>query len=157
MDIWSPRLAGAKFLELFAGSGAVGIEAVSRGASGLMLLDVDPQAVLQLHETIRSLGLPDVQVETARLPEDLLGRLLHLRREFDLIFADPPYAFDRYAELLQAMAGWLSPAGSLAVEHECREVPPDSCGDLRKVDERKYGDSCLSFYQLESRSQDCRK
>lgn len=147
MDIWAPRLPGADFLDLFAGSGAVGIEALSRGATGLMLIESAPQILGQLHETTRSLDLQEVRIEAGDLPADLTGRLKSWRRDFDLIFADPPYTFHLHAELIQAASGWLSPSGEMAVEHGAREVLPEACYDLLKVDERRYGDTTLSFYQ----------
>lgn len=157
MDIWSPRLEGASFLDLFAGSGAVGIEAVSRGATCLVLVEAEASIVQQLKETCRLLDLQDVRVESRRLPEALARRLPGLDREFDLIFADPPYSFEGYIELLEAAATCLAAKGEIAVEHESRRDLPESCKGIRKADTRKYGDSSLSFYQRELETQDWRK
>ncbi len=154
MDIWSPRLGGARFLDLFAGSGAVGIEAVSRGAASLVLVDAEAHVIRQLNETCRALDLQEAQVQAARLPGDLSRSLPNLSGEFDLIFADPPYAFDEYGELLEAAAGWLAPTGEIVVEHESRRQVPELCRGLLRVDQRRYGDSSLSFYQREPETQD---
>jgi 16S rRNA (guanine966-N2)-methyltransferase len=154
MDIWSPRLEGARFLDLFAGSGAVGIEAVSRGAASLVLVEAEAHVIRQLNETCRNLDLQEAQVQAARLPGDPAKSLPNLSGKFDLIFADPPYAFDEYGELLEAIAGWLAPNGEIAVEHESRRQLPESCRGLLRVDQRKYGDSTLSFYSRDPETQD---
>jgi len=157
MDIWSPRLRGARFLDLYAGSGVVGIEAVSRGAASLVSMESDPQVLLQLTENCRALVPEAAQTQSARLPEDLSRHLSLLAGDFDLIFADPPYAFDAYAELVPAAARLLERTGEMAVEHESRRELPRGCGGILLVDQRRYGDTCLSFFQREVDAQDCRK
>ncbi len=114
---------GARVLDLFAGTGALGFEALSRGAAEALLVDFDAKAVRQIEDSARELGLEDV-VQTARI--DLLGepaavvRKLPLAAEkFDLVFVDAPYAsIDRVPALLGAIAesGALSPSAWIAVE-----------------------------------------
>jgi 16S rRNA (guanine966-N2)-methyltransferase len=125
----------------------VGIEAVSRGASPLVMVDSEPLVVQQLLDTCRALDLRNVRVQSARLPEDLSRGLPNLDCEFDLIFADPPYAFEAYAELLEAAVDRLSPTGEIAVEHESRRQLSGPYRGILGVDQRRYGDSCLSFFQ----------
>jgi len=154
MDIWSPRLGGATFLDLFAGTGAVGIEAVSRGATRLVLVEAQTHVAQQLNDTCRVLDLQNVKVESARLPEAFAKGLRSLDRQFDLIFADPPYDFDDYVELLEVAVSCLAPTGEIAVEHESRRELPEACRGIRRVDTRRYGDSSLSFYRREPEAQD---
>lgn len=158
MDIWTPLLVGARFLDLFAGSGAVGIEAFSRGAAAVVLVESDPGVLLQLKENCRVLGVAEARILSANLPADVPRLVSQLPSRFDLVFADPPYAFDEYEELLLAASRLLAPEGELAVEHASRRDLPRGCGEIRRFDHRTYGDTCLSFYrQGEGRTQDCRK
>ena len=154
MNIWAPRLVGSRFLDLFAGSGAVGLEALSRGAAEVVLVDADGEVLEQLRENCHALGSKNVRVIASQLPRDV-GRLTDdLCQDFQLIFADPPYEFDSYPELLLAAAGWLAPSGQVAVEHDGRQELPGRQGSLRKSDQRRYGDSHLSFYEIEQPAQD---
>lgn len=153
MDIWMSLIPGARFLDLFGGSGAVGLEAWSRGVESLVVLDRDREVLLQLERSFRSLELEGCQVVSASLPADLAKPLAALREPFDLIFADPPYAFDDYEDLILEGAPHLAPKGELALEHDARLRLPAICGDLGRIDERRYGDSCLSFYRSRFESQ----
>lgn len=154
MDIWRPRLVGAHFLDLFSGTGAVGIEAVSRGASQSVLVESDPLVIVQLTENCRLAETPEVRIVAATVPTELDRRLSRLPGGFDLIFADPPYAFDAYTELLSALDDRLAPSGEIAIEHESRREVAVACGRLLQVDRRRYGDTCLSFYRRESAPQE---
>lgn len=143
-SIWGPQLAEARVLDLFAGSGAFGIEAASRGAASALLVDRAPSVLGTLRRTVRALELPTVRVVRLDLPAGL-GRWAE-GGPFDLVFADPPYAFERHAELLERLVPLLAAGGSVAVEHGPRQVPPERAGGLERVDRRRYGDCELSFY-----------
>lgn len=153
MDIWMSRLEGARFLDLFGGTGAVGLEALSRGADSLVILESDPKVLRQLEVSCRSLKVEQVEIVAARLPQDLARPAASLTRPFNLAFADPPYAFDAYDELIQRVGMILTPTGELVVEHHRSSEPPTSSGDLARVDQRLYGDSCLTFYRWREQSQ----
>lgn len=153
MDIWSSRLEEARFLDLFAGSGAVGIEAMSRGAAELVLVDSDTQVVENLNATCQTLGATESKVISTELPAGLADPECRLSGEFDLIFADPPYAFDEYRELVLGAARWLATGGEIAIEHETRTALADRYEAVMRIDYRRYGDSSLSFYRTESDSQ----
>lgn len=146
MNIWAPRLVGARFLDLFAGSGAVAFEARSRGAARLVLVDSDRQVIEQLHESCRILDLDDVGVLKATLPRDSGQLSERLSGPFDLVFADPPYSFDLYPDLVQSVQDWLVPEGQVAIEHDGRHQLPEESETLRRVDRRRYGDSYLSIF-----------
>jgi 16S rRNA (guanine966-N2)-methyltransferase len=143
-SIWQPRLAGSRFLDLFAGSGAVGLEAISRGAAVAALVDDDPRVLAVLRGNCSELAPATTRIVRRRLPgaspADLGG-------PFDLIFADPPYAFDDYHGLLRRAAVWLADSGELAIEHSSR-VEVAAVEPWMRVDRRRYGESCLSFFRL---------
>jgi 16S rRNA (guanine966-N2)-methyltransferase len=146
MDIWGARLQGARVLDLFAGSGAVGIEFVSRGAASVCLVDQDPEVLRQLRENCRWLGEADYRILRIDLPSGLVANPTIFADAFDLIFADPPYAFDELEELVEAVGGLLSASGELVVEHEANRAPVEEGGALVLRETRRYGGSSLSFY-----------
>lgn len=172
-SIWGAELPGGRFLDLFAGSGAVAVEAAGRGALTVVAVEADRRASHRLQGNVDHLGLGDlVEVRRGRLPE-LLGRWASEGRAqpgegeapgpFDLIFADPPYDFREYPELLRAAATVLAEGGQIAVEHSARvELPVElpavgGTGGARgedplprplvRADVRRYGECALSFYR----------
>ncbi len=148
-SIWGDRLPGARFLDLFAGSGAVGIEAASRGAVRVLCLEDDARAVRTLRANIKELGGEERQIAVWRVPLPRgLSRLVEQGElAFDLIFADPPYAFTEYAELLRRLAPLLAEDGEAAIEHSARAPLAEEAAGLTRVSERHYGETALSFYQ----------
>lgn len=149
-DVLGPRIVGAVFADLFAGSGAVGLEAWSRGARRVALVEADRKTVETLRRVVSRLGAQEVQVLRASLPAQLARCQALAPGSFDIVFADPPYRFGRYARLLEAAAGLLAPDGILVLEHAAEEVVPEAAGDLRLVVSRRYGESRLSFYEPRS-------
>ncbi len=154
--IWSGQLAGARLLELFAGSGAVGLEALGRGALSLLAVEADPRAVRLLHANAEALGLSGtasgagaVDIRRLSLPAGLPR--LAAAAPFDLVFADPPYAFAAHTELLAGVAPLLAADGEVAFEHAARtDLPPEVAAPgvrLVRADVRRYGESALSFYR----------
>ncbi len=143
-NIWAGRLDGCRFLDLFAGSGAVGIEAASRGASRVLLVEGDPSAFAILRCNRQRAGLAGVEELRARLPDEL-GRRLASGERFDLVFADPPYGFERFAELLAAVLPRLAEDGEIALEHRWRDEPPEIAAGLEIRRSRRYGDSGLTL------------
>lgn len=141
-SIWSDRLENARVLDLFAGSGVVGLEAVGRGALSAVAVDGDLRTIKILEENAARLG-EKIAVRRLTLP----GGLSRLTGPFDLVFADPPYAFEPYAELLAGVAPLLAPDGEVVVEHSSRREMPLEAGPLVRVDVRRYGESSLSFYR----------
>jgi 16S rRNA (guanine966-N2)-methyltransferase len=149
-SIWSDHLEGASFLDLFCGSGAAALEALSRGALGATLVDADPRAIEVAERNRERLSAVDSsRVVRAVVPPDRRAhRTAGLDGEtFDLVFADPPYDFDRWSELLAAVEQWLATDGEAAIEHAARAVLPETQGTLERFDQRRYGDSALSFYR----------
>lgn len=150
-SIWSDRLDGARVLDLFAGSGVVGLEAVGRGALSVLAVDEDLRAVKTLEANAARLGPQGTAIAEIRkliLPYGLSRLAQEGAGPFDLVFADPPYAFDDYEALLTGVLPLLAPDAEVVVEHSTRRDLPLEVGRLVRVDVRRYGESSLSFYRL---------
>lgn len=145
-SIWRERVDGGRLLDLFAGSGAVSLEAASRGAIVVVAVEKVPRSVATLEQNVRRTGMEGVvEVRPGTLPAELAA--LAERGPFDLVYADPPYRYPDYAELLAAVVPLLASDGELAVEHTARRELPAEVGDLVRVEVRRYGESALSFYR----------
>ena len=148
-NILAPVLAGSIFLDLFAGTGNVGIEALSRGAGKVFFVEKDRRAVKIIFENLTALSL----MAGARvLPQDVFAALKRLAgngERFDLIFLDPPY--ERRLELptIEKIAGYglLVPGGVVIAESSKREVLPPRVNSLVLERQEKYGDTMLSFFR----------
>jgi 16S rRNA (guanine(966)-N(2))-methyltransferase RsmD len=145
-SIWQESVPGARFLDLFAGSGAVGLEANSRGAAYVCFVEADPRVLRDLERNAAELPPAVWRRWRGRLP-GTLGQLAAEEPAFDLVFADPPYAFDGYERLIESAAGVLGPSGELALEASTRVALPATAGELRRTDERRYGETAVSFYR----------
>ncbi|HEY0783730.1 MAG TPA: RsmD family RNA methyltransferase [Thermoanaerobaculia bacterium] len=146
-SIWRERLAGATVLDLFAGSGAVGLEAAGRGALAAVLVDGDPRAVRTIEANVAQVrpALLGAVVEVRRLV--LPAGLGRLTGPFDLVYAAPPYRFDAHDARLAGVAPLLGRDGEVAIEHDARSDLPLTEGPLVRVDARRYGESAVSFYR----------
>lgn len=132
---------GARVLDLYAGSGALGIEAVSRGAAAAVLVDQDRGALAAMRRTIADLGVGEVQVQ-ARAVSAYLSTAEP--RPVDLVFLDPPYPLpeEALADNLAALAaGWLADDAVVVVERSARSPEPDWPDGLEVVQERRYGEA----------------
>lgn len=149
-DILSPRLRGSVFVDLFAGTGAVGIEALSRGARNAVFVEKEPECVRVIKENLEKLDFQKAALVYRRGVEDFVERS-DLRP--DLIFMGPPYR-DKTGMLFLSMPvirgiekkGMLKKDGILLVQHHKREVLED-CGELVIFREKKYGDTIATFYR----------
>ena len=142
----------AKILDLFAGSGGLGLESLSRGADQVVFIEQSNAALQILRHNIKELGFAD-STEVHRG-----DALRHLRRLaaaancFHWIFIDPPYASALAGQCLEALGArsLLCEGGQVVVEHGRRSLPDEVYGSLVKTDSRRYGDTCVSFYQRSS-------
>ncbi len=146
------RIQGARVLDLFAGTGAVGLEALSRGASTATFVEVDRRAVASLRTNLTSLNLAGrARVLVAEVLPTLAK--LHAGGEvFDCIFLDPPYAGDLAARCVERLAhgGLLRENALLVAQTFHKTALPDRVGSLRQIWRRRHGESNLTFYAKET-------
>jgi 16S rRNA (guanine966-N2)-methyltransferase len=140
-------LDGARVLDLYAGSGAVGLEALSRGAGHVLLVEQGARAARVIKENISSIGLPGAVLVTDRV-ERVLARGPDGDR-YDVVFADPPYALaDAAVErvlILLAEAGWLAPGALVVVERATRSGPVSWPDGFVPDRERRYGEATFWY------------
>lgn len=137
-----PRLRGARVLDLFAGSGALGLEATSRGAGEVVCVDRDAEAAALIERNRQSTGL-EVSVVLASVPEVL--RSVLAGRAFDIVLLDPPYALDGgdLAPVLEAVAAVVAPGGEVWLEAGRHSPDPVWPAGLRHERSRRYGETVL--------------
>jgi len=145
-SILGDAVAGARVLDAFAGSGAMGFEALSRGASSLLFIEIDPRVLDTLRANARVLAVEE-RCTFARGPAiDLLRG--PVRERFGLILADPPWGAGLAGDFVSAAAPHLAEAGWLVVESDGRtEALPAEAAGLRRVRTAVYGRCRLDFYR----------
>jgi 16S rRNA (guanine966-N2)-methyltransferase len=140
-NVLAPRLEGAVFLDAYAGSGAVGIEALSRGAKRVIFIERNAQAVAVTRENLRSLGIEGEAI----LVRGSAATLLRNYRP-DIAFIDPPYEDTKeYAKSLLTLSETGCPFA--IAQHESRAVLEDIYGVMQRTRVLKQGDNSLSFYE----------
>lgn len=132
-------------LDVYAGSGALGFEALSRGAQRVVFIDSAAAAVRCIEENARVLGVT-AQIEIIRA--DAVAALARIRGQFGLVFVDPPYAAGP-ERVLATLAPLVLPGGVVVAEHDRRGPPAERYATLALTDRRRYGDTELSFYRSE--------
>jgi 16S rRNA (guanine(966)-N(2))-methyltransferase RsmD len=141
-------LDGVSFLDLFAGSGAVGLEALSRGADSSVFVERQKSLADAIRRNLELLGFSKRGEILAAETERGLGRLSARQARFGILFADPPYGEGYVAKTLKWLerADLLADEGIVVVQHSLREGIDEACPrTLKAVDRRKYGDTVLSF------------
>jgi 16S rRNA (guanine966-N2)-methyltransferase len=139
-------LEGARVLDLFAGTGAVGLEALSRGAVEVSFVEWDRTACDILRRNIASVGLAGATLHRAKVGSYLVGRAPD--QPFDLAFLDPPYAYrdDHLATLLGSLAaGWLAPQAVVVAERSARSAEPRWPTQVTPLKQRRYGEGMLWY------------
>jgi len=139
---------GAYFLDIYAGCGNVGLEALSRGARGSVFVEKDLRLVDAIRENLRLLGFEGQGEVIATGAEQGLRRLEKRGERFDILFADPPYDEGFLPEILMCLEGaeLLAENGMIVLQHSVREDPKESLPQtLVMTDQRRYGDTLLSF------------
>ncbi|MCE3234251.1 MAG: methyltransferase [Vampirovibrio sp.] len=138
------HLPGCRFLDLFAGSGIMGLEALSREAAFVLAIEADTDQCRAIRKNYAAIGLSEAEAKI--VPYDARKLMANACREeaFDIVFMDPPYAYKHLSSLVNDCIrnGWIKPNGIIVVEHGSRD--PDLEGFVRK----NYGDTSLSFRQL---------
>ena len=142
-NVIAPRVAGAAALDLFAGTGALGFEALSRGAASAVFVESHRSAAQALARSLARAGLGERgSVVRGFLP----AAAASLEGPFDLVFLDPPYDSDRALATLGAVAPLLAAGGLVVYEHRSRYNPPQRPPGLTLTDRRVYGDTAVAFF-----------
>ena len=154
-NVLAPRIEGAVVLDLYAGSGAVGIEALSRGAREAIFVEQAEIALRAIRGNLAALGIRGNYALEPRGVASALRRLAETGRRADLVFLDPPYAKEsEYALALNLLGGecsrLLTPGALVIAEHEKRRELDQRYGSLIRYRVLKQGDAALSFYRAES-------
>ncbi len=149
LDTVMPYLGGGPFLDLFAGAGGVGIEALSRGAPSAVFVELNAPALRALRENVARLGLGErarvMREDSARAVEALARR----GERFAVVFLDPPYESPRAAVALAAVsAGAVLAAGAVvALQHSTKSPPAEAPGVLSVWKTRRFGETTLTFFR----------
>ena len=147
-NILAPRIAGARVLDAFAGTGALGIEALSRGAVAVTFIEQDRRA-----QALIQANLAHCRIETGYTVEraSLSRAVLQLRKDarFDIVLLDPPYD-EPAGPVLADIEGLVASSGLVVLEHARRTEVPEGAGRLARVRQVMSGDSALSLYELRS-------
>jgi len=153
-NVLAPNIAGSRFVDLFAGTGAIGIEALSRGAAEVVFIENHPPAATLIRRNLESLG---VNTGVTVLAVDALRGLAMLATQkmeaapgFDHVFLDPPYAAaEDYARVLEFLgsATLLAPGAIVVAEHRRNFDLCEEAGTLRRFRVLRQGDAALSFYR----------
>jgi 16S rRNA (guanine966-N2)-methyltransferase len=155
-SILGPAVAEARVLDLFAGTGALSLEALSRGAADAVLVEEKPAALSVLRQNLEALG---IQGRTRVLPLPVSGALRKLAAQgtqFNLIFLDPPYGRGLALNTLEILqdSSLLQPEARVVAEHSHREVLPEQVGRLMLHQCRRYGDTQVAFYGIRKNLQE---
>lgn len=156
-NILGAAVEGARVIDGFAGSGALGLEALSRGASEVVLLESHAVCLRAIRENLGRLRPAQVPGRWDLRPGDALRSLKALAKTaepFDLILLDPPYEgpWGKKSLLVVAECGILNSAGVLCIEHARRDELPARIGHLALVAQHRYGQTVLSFYRVTARA-----
>jgi len=154
-DILAPWLPGCRFLDAFAGAGAVGLEALSRGAALVVLVDAAADAVAAMRTNASMLANTGGRVRIVRQDARVaLAAFADAQERFDVVYLDPPYQSDVYeASLEQAgRGGLLAEHGVVVAEHFHKRALPERIGGLTRSREVRVGDHRLSFYRRQQES-----
>ena len=149
-DILAPQLPGCRFLDALAGSGGVGLEALSRGASQVVFVDRSVEALAAVRRNVTALAA-EAEVRIAHSETLKYLRVLDKQKTvFDFIYLDPPYESDLYEPLLSCIAAssLLDAGGSVVAEHFHKRHLPETIGHLTRTREVKVGEHRLSFYRV---------
>ena len=145
-NVLAPRISGARVVDGFAGTGAIGIEALSRGASAVAFIERDPRAADLIEANLARCG---VQTGYAMVRTSFEKGVRSLAGVYDIVVLDPPYhqgSGDDVSVVLELAASAMTPEGVLVLEHAKRHAAPDATAALRRTRQIVAGDSALSFY-----------
>jgi 16S rRNA (guanine(966)-N(2))-methyltransferase RsmD len=142
-NVLAPRIEGARFLDGFAGTGAVGLEALSREAAHVTFVDHDRRALKLLEANLARCG---VHNRYAIIRAGFRRAVTELVEPVDIVFLDPPYGASELIQALETAAPLVTGDALLIIEHARRDTSPAQAAGLRRTRELRQGDSVLSFF-----------
>ncbi len=148
-DILRGKIANARFLDLYAGTGAVGINALREGASEVVFVERSMKNIKKMNDSVAKLHLEN---KCSIISRKVLSFIEHAELEnqtFDIIFLDPPYHTDDMDHAMSAIgtASILEKDGLVIAEHFKKKQLPDHCRNLKKIKEYNYGDTVFTFFK----------
>ena len=151
-SILRDRIPGVRFLDLYAGSGNVGIEALSRGAESVVFVDINAACIRAISANLNRCGLSPDPPRIMTLNMDISRAISYFHKremQFDIIFLDPPYPLKLVEKSLKAISayGILSTDGQVIAEHGVNESALEKAETLVMTRQNRYGDTLLSFYK----------
>jgi 16S rRNA (guanine966-N2)-methyltransferase len=149
-NVIARRVSEANVLDGFAGTGAIGLEALSRGAAHVTFVEPDPRAVTLIRENLRRCGVGDRSLVIGARFVDVSSQLA--KAPFDVILLDPPYNEADFPGVMQAAAAIVAGNGLVVLEHARRCAVPVASGALASVRTLVSGDSALTFYESQASS-----
>ena len=151
-NIISPCINDKTVLDLFAGTGSLGIEALSRGASDCVFVDANPKCIRIINDNLLHTKLASKAHVMNCSYREAIDILKKQKKYFDIVFMDPPYNKNFIQESLKLLAysGIITNGGLIIAEKSIKDEAPENVGDIKLYDERKYGDTVLCFYRVES-------
>lgn len=138
---------GGRMLDLYAGSGALGIEAISRGIETVDFVDNQNLANVTIRENLASL---DISEQAKVIKQDVFTYLNNCNQEYDLIIADPPYALAKYQDLLETIVSrqLIAKSGIIVFEADKKTVFPEAFQSWVKYKEKNFGNTSFAFYEM---------
>jgi 16S rRNA (guanine966-N2)-methyltransferase len=148
--VLAKRLPGARFLDLYAGAGTVGLEALSRGAAEAVFVESHRPAGRVIRENAARCGLPGARVMVAPVPR-ALAQLRRQAERFDVIFADPPYDRNEARAVMARLGQWpklLNDGGVLVLQRSRHEEVGEQVGAFRRMRQGRFGETILDYFQV---------
>lgn len=147
-NILSSQIAGATLLDLYAGTGSIGIDALSRGAQNVIFVENNPRHLQYLKKNLSACSFEGKVEIFATAASDFLKKSKRLHRSFDIIFIDPPYASKEVEKILPMLqeGDMITDHGMVVIEHFHKKTLPEKEGNLSFLKKYKYGETVLSFY-----------
>jgi len=149
MDTLMPYLPGARVLDLFAGAGGVGLEALSRGAAHATFVERDARAVAALRRNVDALGVAAAARVARGDVHRELASLARAGERFDIVFLDPPYESGALEGAVAALGegGVTAPGALVIAQHRTKQPPPPTAGTLAAFRTRRFGETTLTFFR----------
>lgn len=147
-----PYFEGGQVLDLFAGTGGLGIEALSRGMDKAVLTDIDKKSIDTIKHNLKITGFTEQAGLYCTDARRALKALMKREAKFDLVFLDPPYRFKLAQELIEQLdqLGLLNPHATIVVEHDTKDAYQDPIGRVQWIQRSEYGDTSVTIYRMEA-------